>query len=127
MTSYVSYAFTTVDDPNGILGTEAYGINDAGQIVGSYVDNNGHIAWIRFQQRGLHHGRRPGSFAQHQVTAINNTGAIAGSISSRTLLHRMVLYIAEAVTPIYPILTPTTSGYRDNGHQRRRPGRRRLE
>jgi probable HAF family extracellular repeat protein len=34
------YTFTTLDDPSG--GTEAYGINDFGQIVGLYFDASNH-------------------------------------------------------------------------------------
>src|SRR6185437_730079 len=33
--------FTTIDDPLGVGGTEIYGINDAGQIVGGYTDGSG--------------------------------------------------------------------------------------
>ena len=80
MTSYVSYAFTTVDDPKGILGTVANGINDAGQIVGSYVDNNGKSHGFVLSN-GVYTTVDVPFFAQTWVTAINNTGAIAGYYS----------------------------------------------
>ncbi len=41
LTTINSAAFTTIDDPLGAGGTEIYGINDAGQIVGSYTDSSG--------------------------------------------------------------------------------------
>ncbi len=34
-------AYTTLDDPSATHGTLAFGINDAGQIVGYYVDSTG--------------------------------------------------------------------------------------
>jgi probable HAF family extracellular repeat protein len=37
----INYTFTTVDYPLGTLGTVAHGINQAGVIVGSYVDHSG--------------------------------------------------------------------------------------
>ena len=34
--------FTTVNDPNGVLGTtNVFGVNDSGDIVGSYTDASG--------------------------------------------------------------------------------------
>ena len=33
--------FITLDDPDTTLATQAYGINDAGQIVGSYIIEQG--------------------------------------------------------------------------------------
>jgi probable HAF family extracellular repeat protein len=35
-----SYVFTTIDDPNGVTGTTAYGINTRGDVVGSFSDVN---------------------------------------------------------------------------------------
>ena len=35
------YTFTTIDVPGAANGTVAYGINDAGQIVGYYLDAAG--------------------------------------------------------------------------------------
>ncbi len=36
-----SFTFTNFDDPGGILGTNAFGINASGQIVGRYIDGSG--------------------------------------------------------------------------------------
>jgi probable HAF family extracellular repeat protein len=33
--------YTTIDDPNGVGTTQAYGINNSGEIVGAYVDGSG--------------------------------------------------------------------------------------
>ena len=38
------YTYTPIDDPSaGPEGTNAWGINDAGQIVGAYFDASGHL------------------------------------------------------------------------------------
>ena len=37
----IIYTFTTLNDPQGTNGTVAIGINDAGQIVGDYIDSSG--------------------------------------------------------------------------------------
>jgi probable HAF family extracellular repeat protein len=36
-----SYVFTTLDDPSGNASTDAYSINNSGQIVGQYRNNIG--------------------------------------------------------------------------------------
>jgi probable HAF family extracellular repeat protein len=77
MTSYVSYAFTTLDDPNGIFGTEAYGINDAGQIVGTYYGFNASSHGFVLSN-GVYTTVDVPGFSGTEVTAINNTGAIVG-------------------------------------------------
>jgi hypothetical protein len=44
-----SFFVTTFDDP-GASSTHAYGINDSGQIVGTYTDAPGHlVSWLRPQ------------------------------------------------------------------------------
>ena len=70
--------FTTIDDPNGIVGTEVQGINDLGQIVGYYygadglshgfVDNGG-IFTTFDNPLGVN-----GTF----VTGINNSDQVVG-------------------------------------------------
>ena len=35
------YTYTTLDDPNVANSTRAFGINDMGQIVGTYNDDSG--------------------------------------------------------------------------------------
>jgi probable HAF family extracellular repeat protein len=37
----ISYSFTTIDVPGASNGTQVYGINDSGQIVGYYQDSSG--------------------------------------------------------------------------------------
>ena len=37
-----AYTYTTIDDPSAANGTSAGGINDLGQIIGSYDDGSNH-------------------------------------------------------------------------------------
>src|SRR5262249_7946957 len=37
------YTYTTLDDPSATTMTSAYGVNNAGQIVGSYIDSSNHL------------------------------------------------------------------------------------
>jgi probable HAF family extracellular repeat protein len=42
------YGFTTIDDPNGVTGSAAYGINSRGDVVGGFSDVNfGDHAFLR--------------------------------------------------------------------------------
>ena len=41
-----TYTFSTFDDPLGIGGSDVYGINDTGQIVGDDDREPRHRAWI---------------------------------------------------------------------------------
>ena len=43
------YNYTTLDDPlaGGFFGTQATGINDAGQIVGRYFNNGGFHGFLQ--------------------------------------------------------------------------------
>jgi len=62
-----SYTFTTVSDPNAAAGeTFAYGINDAGQVSGTYVDSSGYSHGYR-QRRYIHNNRCPQHFAWEYV------------------------------------------------------------
>src|SRR5437016_3376589 len=40
--TYDGSTYTTLDDPLGTNGTQLLGINNLGQIVGSYIDASGH-------------------------------------------------------------------------------------
>jgi hypothetical protein len=89
------------------FGTEAYGINDAGQLS-VLLRFNGKLAWVRFEQ-WVHHRRRP-RFSGTEVTAINNTGAIVGQCW-HTAARLWFLYSGGSYT-IYPIPIPTTPDIR---------------
>src|SRR5215471_16627464 len=83
------YSFTTIDVP-GALSTNANGINDSGQIVGSFWDGlNGHGFFLDVD----------GSFTTIDVpgasstgaSGINNSGQIVGSFVDATGAHGFFL------------------------------------
>ena len=47
------YNYTTLDDPLGTNGTIARGINDAGQIVGYYLDSSNVVRWLRLSEQNF--------------------------------------------------------------------------
>src|SRR5262249_15418102 len=74
-----AYTYTTLDDPSGV-GTVASGINDIGQIVGSYRDATG-------GSHGFFYNPNDGTYATIDnplaingtfVTGINDIGQIVG-------------------------------------------------
>ena len=73
--------YTTIDDPNGMANsTEAFGINDAGQIVGSYRDSSGTHGFLRDALGTFTTISDPsnGSFYTF-AQGINDAGQIVGS------------------------------------------------
>jgi uncharacterized membrane protein len=75
---YSGGSYTTLDDPLGTLGTGAWGINDAGQIVGDYIDGNG--AFHGFFYSGGSYTTLDDPLAVGGTVAfgINDLGRIAG-------------------------------------------------
>ena len=92
----VTYAFTTLDVPNSI-NTEALGINDAGKIVGDYMDANSHTHGFVFSNGVYTTVNVPGAFST-SVTAINNTGAIAGYYVDGNLSTHGFIYSGGSYT-----------------------------
>ena len=97
-----AYNFTTLVGflPSGTYGAEAFGINDAGQIVGAYVDAN-HLMHGYIYSNGTYtilddpsagtNGPYPqsgGSTGGTQAFGINNSGQIVGEyFDSNGALH----------------------------------------
>jgi probable HAF family extracellular repeat protein len=83
VTNAQGYTFTPVDDPLGTNGTFPLDINNAGQIVGNYIDSNGNLygfldnngtyTTINDPSAGVH----PGGFSTY-AHSINNLGQIVG-------------------------------------------------
>jgi hypothetical protein len=84
--------YTTLDDPNGVQGTVAYGINDRAQIVGYYIDAGSVLHGFLFS-----HGQyttlddpnaAAGAFQGTVPVGISASGKIVGSyIDSNNLDH----------------------------------------
>ena len=83
----VGGVFTTLDDPNGVSGTEILGLNDSGQMVGAYFTPGtggaliGHAFLYSnglFTDLTLPSNLNPPPRGYTIATAINNSGEIVG-------------------------------------------------
>jgi probable HAF family extracellular repeat protein len=106
-----SYSYTSIDYP-GASGTRAYGINDAGTVVGYYADASG--VWHGFSLSGGSYTSLDYPGAQFtEVHGINNAGTIVGqyvdasavkhgfSLSGTT--HASIDYPGATLTDVYGI------------------------
>ena len=77
------YTFTTLDDPSATAGTYLQGINDAGEVVGYYVNNGDHAftysAGIFSAFNTVNSGPSSSTFATSTAEGINNSGEVVGS------------------------------------------------
>src|SRR6266849_2832489 len=92
------YTYTTLDDPlaTTTLGTEAFGINDSGQIVGAYLATDLH------QHGFLYSGGTTTTLVDTQRTVasgINAAGRIVGSYVNDNITHGFV-YISGTYTSL---------------------------
>ena len=79
------YTFTTLDVP-GSTYTEAFGINDAGQVVGAYKDIIGRFHGFLFDVDGTYTTFDPPGSGFTRATGINNSGQIVGYAAHGFLL-----------------------------------------
>ena len=71
--------FTKINDPSAKIGTMAYGINNAGTIVGTF-DNEQGFVYQNGAYRTLNAPQLSGEPHQTQLNGINNLGAIVGQV-----------------------------------------------
>ena len=71
--------FTKINDPSAKIGTMAYGINNAGTIVGTF-DNEQGFVYQNGAYRTLNAPRLSGESHDTQLNGINNLGAIVGQV-----------------------------------------------
>jgi len=71
--------FTRINDPSAKIGTMAYGINNAGTIVGTF-DNEQGFTYQNGAYRTLNAPQLAGEPHQTQLNGINNLGAIVGQV-----------------------------------------------
>src|SRR4051812_25651077 len=77
----VTFSFTQIDVPGAFLGTTvASGINDAGQIVGSFIDSTGQHGFLRDPDGNLTQIDVPSAVGPFgtQAFGINDAGQIVG-------------------------------------------------
>jgi probable HAF family extracellular repeat protein len=85
------YVFSTIDDPGGVNGSSAFGINSGGQITGSYFDGDFHAhGFLRSGGQYTTLDASPTAFAT-QANGINASGWIVGSYQDRDGFHGFLL------------------------------------
>src|SRR5215831_8027713 len=97
------YTFTTLDDPLAAFGTTAFGINDAGQIVGAYTDANRHGHGFLYSGGTFTNLDDPlGTFGTFAF-GINNAGQIVGYYIDASSNTHGFLYNPNSSTPFTTI------------------------
>ena len=104
-----SGTYTTLNDPLGTKGTQAYGINDAGQIVGDYIDSNGTEHGFLYSGGTYTTIDRPRATNGTEALGINDAGQIAGYyVDSSSAVHGFLYsggtYTTFDVSPGFSIL-----------------------
>jgi len=88
------YTFTTLDDPYALAGTtDAYGINDAGQVTGWFTDATGDHGFIYDGSTWTTLGNNPlVSGGQTHGLALNDSGQVLGDVYEASGLGHQALY-----------------------------------
>jgi probable HAF family extracellular repeat protein len=76
--------FTTLDDPLGTHGTEALGINDAGQVVGDFIDASNRFSGFLYSNGTYTTLLDPSGAGGTFARGINNAGQTVGVYSDTT-------------------------------------------
>jgi probable HAF family extracellular repeat protein len=79
-------SFTQIDVPGSISGTAAFGINNAGQIVGDFSNNTGTHGFL-YTSGSFTQIDAPGATSGTHAYGINSAGQIVGSFSNSTGNH----------------------------------------
>jgi probable HAF family extracellular repeat protein len=92
----------------GAQGVYAYDINDSGQIVGYYIDENGLNRAFVYDTTGAHALAQPtveNADVSSQAASINNAGEIAGSIQ---VMDRETFSVVDAPGALWNAADPST-------------------
>ena len=81
---YTSASFTDLNDPFGVYGTYAIGINDADEVVGYYFGANHDVQGFVYES-GIYVGLSDPQGDDTYATAINNSGQIVGYYETDSL------------------------------------------
>ena len=92
----LAYRFTTIDVPGAIV-TTARGVNDSGEIVGSFTDDTGSHGFL--YKGGTFATLGPPGASQSDAAGINNAGQIVGSFTD-SAGHHGFLNVGGAFTTI---------------------------
>ncbi len=100
---YAQYTYCSIDYPSG-FGTRARGINDNGQIVGSYADQNGNLHALLIQD-GKFIPLAPTTILGTEYSdayKINNRGDVVGFVCDDIACHGFLLSKGVLTTFDYP-------------------------
>ena len=96
-----TYTFTTRDVPGSLGGsTIASGINDAGQIVGQYMDAAGQHGFLYTPGAGFTSIDAPAATGGTYASGINNAGQIVGNYYDSTGSHGFLYTPGTGFTPV---------------------------
>jgi probable HAF family extracellular repeat protein len=123
------YTFTTLDDPLGTNGTDAYGINDAGQVVGNFTDASNRASGFLYSNGTYTTLLDPlgtgGTFAR----GINNAGQTVGGYSDSIHQSHGFFYSGGTFSTLDNPLAGSGPGawHPRQRHQQRRSDRRGVQ
>ena len=107
----LAYSFTTIDVPGGFF-TSATGVNDSGEIVGSFADNTGNFGFL--YKGGTFATLSPPGALQSDAVDINNAGHIVGSFTDSAGQHGFLNVGGAFMTIDFPGATSTLALAIDN-------------
>ena len=103
------YTFSSLNDPSGVGGTNPFGLNDAGQIVGIYFDSGGAVHGFLLSGSSYTNIDDPLGINGTIASNINTAGQIAGDyIDSSSTPHGFVYTGGSYVTINDPLGTNGT-------------------
>ncbi len=110
---YQNGTYTTISDPNGAEGTQAYGINNSGEIVGDYTDSSGKTHGF-IDVNGTFTTIDDPLGISTTLTGINDAGQIVGYYEdSGGIYHGFAASLNGVSTPEDRALTLTTLSVSD--------------
>ena len=102
--------FTTIDDPLATTRTIAFGINDAGQIVGTYTDASGGHGFL-LSSGSFTPIDDPSATLGTIARGINNTGQIVGLYNNVGIIHGFLLNNGTFTTIDVPAASRITEAF----------------
>jgi probable HAF family extracellular repeat protein len=93
-----SFTYTTLDDPNATAGTGAFGVNNSGQVVGTYYTNTDAYGYV-YNGSTYTDISLPSQATDLQAFGINNNGLIVGVSDNAQGAHAFI-YNGSSYTAI---------------------------
>jgi hypothetical protein len=100
--TYAGGITTTLPVPSGQVSTIAYGVNNAGTVVGETVNSSYVDGGFVYSSNGTMTALNPPGAASSYLTAINNKGTITGIAYDKNYNQTAYSYIDGVFSPIAP-------------------------